>query len=239
MKLSEPRSWIILGLILGLCFAIGFGIGAFPSRWRELQGEKPQHLSLLVSDARLIPQQFFLDYEKATGKSIDVKVVSSFHLFRIESQKADLLFAPLSWLASFPENLKTLPDQTAFHDLLSTDFATMQLAIEFFLPILWKTEKRDDKTHLLFWGFATPSQQGTEAREFLTYLLTSKRRLKEWATVDPDLAFTLQLSNETKDLPPTQKAAQIRSVSLADLVIDQKELQSTIPPVISPSKNEH
>lgn len=227
MKLSESRTWIFMGLILALCFAIGFGIGAYPSRWRELQGEKPQHLSLLVSDPRIIPHQFFLDYEKATGKTVDVKVITSYHLFRTEYQKADLLFAPLSWLANFPD-LKPLPEQPTLHDLLSSDFATLSLEIESFLPVLWKTEHRLEKTHLLIWGFATPASPGSEAREFLQYLLTGRTRLKEWARVNSDINFTLQLTNEIRDFPEAQRAKQIRSVSLADLVIDQKD-QAVIP----------
>lgn len=220
MKLSKLST--LFFVIVAFCFAIGFTMGAFPDRWRELRGEKSGPLLVLTSSPELIPSQFFLDYEKATGNRVELKIVESFHLYKIEAQEADLLFAPLSWLGSFGEILKPLPGQDEFHALLSTDFDTLKLDLEFFLPVLWKTEQRDNQLHLRIWGFATSQSDREEIESLMSFLLTNPVRLQEWSAQMP-YAFTLQESNVLTKFPETQRAQQIRQVSLPNLVIDQKE----------------
>lgn len=212
---------ILLIPTLALCFAIGFGLGAYPQLIRQMLGQESETLLILASDSRLIPYQFLLDYEKATGHSVQVVQIESYHLFRTEAKNADLLFAPLSWLSQFPENLKTLPDQDEFRELLSSDFRTLKLELDFFLPLIWKTENRDNKTHLMIWGFATPQEDLDHSTEFLQYLLTSHSRLKDWAHQIQGLSFTLQASNEIEDFPEDQRAQKFREVSLSNLQIDQ------------------
>jgi hypothetical protein len=185
-------------------------------------GKKPAHLKLLISDGSLIPPSFFLEYEKITGHTIEVQTVVSYHLYRSEAQQADLLFAPLAWLGSFPEILKPLPDSEKFRSELATDFSTLRFDVQHFLPVLWKVQARDQSNHLLFWGFATASDNPpAEIKEFLDFLLSNPVRLRDWAAQVP-LAFTLQISNTTPQFPDSQKASRIREVPLDDLIIDQK-----------------
>jgi len=218
---SLRKIWILLIPTLALCFAIGFSIGAYPQYLRKILGKKSDTVLLLTSDARLVPTQFLLDYEKTTGRSIQVTQVESYHLFRTEARDADLLFAPLSWLSQFPEILKPLPNQGSFKELLSSDFLTLKLDLDFFLPLLWKTEEREDQTQLLIWGFATPQEDTEGLKEFLNFLLTSDARLQEWASQAQGFAFTLQRSNFISDFPENQKAQHFRNVSLPALKIDQ------------------
>jgi hypothetical protein len=218
MKRSK---FIVTFLTVLVCFAIGFGIGAFPDRWQKLQGRPAGHLILLTSGSKILPAEFLYDFEKATGIPVEVKSIESYHLFRTEAQDADLLFAPLAWLGSFPETLKELPSQEDYRHLLSTDFQTLKLDLPYFLPVLWKTEQRENRTHLVIWGFATPKPQSTGLTELLNFLLTSNRRLRDWATVT-GLNFTLEKTDEIKDFPEAQRAQKIRDVSLPNLVIDQK-----------------
>lgn len=217
----KRSNWILVLLTVLLCFAIGFGIGAFPDRWQKLQGRPAGHLVLVTSDPRILPEQFLFDFQKATGIPVEVKSIESYHLFRTEAQQADLLFAPLSWLGSFPEALKELPSQDEYRHLLSTDFQTLKLDLAYFLPILWKTESREGRTHLVIWGFATPKPNSTGISELLNFLLTSDRRLKDWATLT-GLNFTLESTDQIKEFPESQRAQRIRDVSLPNLVIDQK-----------------
>ncbi|MGZ5278431.1 MAG: hypothetical protein ACXWC9_00715, partial [Pseudobdellovibrionaceae bacterium] len=108
-------------------------IGAFPETWQKLRGRNPDKIILLTSGPNLIPQQFVYDFEKATGKSVEIRTIESYHLFKIEAQSADLLFAPLSWLASFPDILSEPPQLPRMLDLLSSDFSSLKLELRFFL----------------------------------------------------------------------------------------------------------
>lgn len=220
--MSLRKLSILLIPTLAVCFLIGFLIGAYPQVIRKISGKDSDALLLLTSDARLIPAQFLLDYEKATGHAIEVVHVESYHLFRTEAQKADLLFAPLSWMAQFSEILKTLPEQEKFKDLLSTDFQTLKLDVDFFLPVLWKTEQRNSSTHLLIWGFASPKEPTDGQRDFLSYLLTSETKLKEWAPQVKDYSFTLQITDTLPVFPVEQRAQKFREVSLPSLIIEQR-----------------
>lgn len=212
---------LFFGLV-GICFVIGFSIGAFPDRWRELKGERSDTLVVLLSDKNLLPVQFLLDFEKATGTRVEIKIVDSYHLYRTEAGQSDVLFAPLSWLGNFAEILKPIPGQNEFQGLLSSDFLTMKFDLNFFLPVLWKTEiQADNREHLLIWGFATPNPQKSEIYDLIAFLLNNRIRLQEWSQFMP-LAFTLEESNSLEAFPEKQRADQIRQVSLPNLVIDQK-----------------
>jgi hypothetical protein len=162
-----------------------------------------------------------MDLSKATGNRVELKVVESFHLYKIEAQQADVLFAPLSWIASFPEILRSIPDQNEFHKLLSTDFVSLKLDLNLFLPVLWKTEAKENKLHLLIWGFATSQDEKDEVQGLLNFLLTNNARLIDWAKNTP-LAFTLQETNTLTGFPEAQRAQMIRKVSLPNLIIDQQ-----------------
>ena len=220
----SPRMKII-GVVLStflLCFAIGFGIGALPNQWRALFGKHSTNLKLLVSDASLIPKDFLYEYEKISGHQVEVQSIVSYHLYRSEAQQADLLFAPLVWLGNFSEILKPLPQNEKWRSALATDFSTLKLATSHFLPVLWKSEQRENHTHLLFWGFATTQEEpSSEVQELLDFLLSNPARLGEWASRVP-LAFTSQSSNTMPDFPALQKAESFRQVHLEDLTIDQK-----------------
>jgi hypothetical protein len=216
------KIWILLIPTLALCFALGFAIGAFPNQFRQLIGKKSHHLTLLTSEARLVPLSFVLAYEKATGHSVQIKEIPSYHLYKIEAQNADLLFAPLAWLNQFPETLKPLPDEQSLRDFLSNDFQSMKLELPFFLPLLWKTEKKSDGVHLQIWGFSLASDNRVEAFDFLQFLLSNSSRIQDWSNLLPDFRFTLQSSNELKDFSNDQRAQRIRDVSLPTLIIDQK-----------------
>lgn len=216
---------ILFSLVIAFCFAIGFGIGAFPDQWRKLRGERPDTLVVLLSGSDLIPTQFFLDFEKATGNRVEIKIMESYHLYRTEAGTADLLFAPLAWFGSFSEILKPLPAQDEFHQLLSSDFISMKLELSYFLPVLWKTENQSDgRQHLLIWGFATAKPDKDEIHQLLSFLLHNQIRLQEWAQATP-LSFTLQSSNEIQKFPELKRAQTFRDVELPNLVIDQKNDQ--------------
>ncbi len=195
-------------------------MGAFPDRWQKLRGKSSSPLLILTSSPKLIPTEFLLEYEKTTGTPVQVKAIESYHLFRTEAQEADLLLAPLGWLGNFPEILKPLPAQNEFHKLLSSDFESMRLELQVFLPVLWTTENREEQTHLLIWGFATPKED-SKSQDFMQFLLTSERRIQFWS-IHNELKSTLQLSNSMKSFPSELKAERIREVPLSNLVIDQK-----------------
>lgn len=216
------KIWILLIPTLALCFLVGFAIGAFPSQFRKLIGKDTHNLLLLTSDSKLIPAQFLLDYEKATGHSVKVKEIPGYHLFRTEAASADLLFAPLSWLNQFPETLKALPQEETLRELLSSDFRSLKLELTYFLPVLWKTEQKQDGIHLLIWGFSTPNTNKAEVLEFLQFLLTNSLRIQSWAPQVSGYNFTLQSSNDLQDFPMAQRAQKIREVSLPKLIIEQK-----------------
>jgi hypothetical protein len=220
--LTKPsrRTFLFL-LTVGLCFAIGYGIGAFPDRWQKLRGKPSETLVVLSSSHQTLPDQFLLDFEKATGQSVEIKVIESYHLFRTEAGSADLLFAPLAWLGNFPEILMRLPDQANYEMLLSSDFQSLPLELKKFLPVLWKTESKEGQTHLMIWGFSKPQNSQHDVRDLLNFLLTSDRRARDWAKIS-GLNSTLQKSNTISDFPENQKAQKIRDVALPNLVIDQK-----------------
>jgi hypothetical protein len=196
-------------------------MGAFPETWQKLRGHNPDKITLLTSDQKLIPKQFLYDFEKATGKTVELRTVESYHLFKIEAQSVDLLFAPLSWLASFPEILSEPPQLQKMLDLLSTDFASLKLDLQYFLPVLWKPEDKGDKTHLQIWGFATPLESNGTPQDLIFYLLENKNRLRAWAQ-STDLKFTLKATDQIDDFPEAQKSSQLRNLPLPKLVIDQK-----------------
>ena len=137
--MKKKQFWIFFSLTLAICAILGFLIGAFPETWQKLRGRNPDKIVLLTSSAKLIPPDFFYDFEKATGKTVEVKSVESFHLFKIDAQNVDLLFAPLAWLGSFPDILSEPPDLPKMMELLSTDFASLKLDLHRFFPVLWRT----------------------------------------------------------------------------------------------------
>jgi len=215
------RKYFLFSIILVTCAVLGFFIGAFPETWQKLRGRNPDKIVLLTSGPQLIPQQFAYDFEKATGKSVEVRIVESYHLFKIEAQSVDLLFAPLSWLASFPDILSEPPQLPRMQELLSSDFSSLKLELRFFLPVLWRTVEQGQNTHLQIWGFATPLDSSGNPQDFIFYLLENKIRLREWAQ-SMDLKFTLKQTDLIEDFPEQQKASHIRDVPLPKLVIDQK-----------------
>lgn len=217
MKLSKNKALFLLTVFV--CFAIGFAIGAFPDRWQKIRGKPAGQMTLLTSSPTLIPPSALLQFEKATGIPVELKVIESFHLFRTEAKDADLLLAPLSWMSSFPEILVPLPNEEDLRQELSSDFQTMKLDLDFFLPVLWKTEQKDNQIHLLIWGFATPKSRA-EVHSFLNYLLNSNPRLIDWAEFNK-LHFTLQKTNNIEKFPDNQKAQTIREVPLSNLVIEK------------------
>ena len=208
-------------LIFSVCAILGFFIGAFPETWQKLRGRNPDKIVLLTSDPKLIPSQFLYDFQKSTGKTVEVRSIESYHLFKIEAQNVDLLFAPLSWLASFPDILSEPPQLPKMQELLSSDFASLRLELRFFLPVLWRTQNSGDKTHLQIWGFATPLDSNGNPQDLIFYLLESKHRLLQWAHAT-DLKFTLKKTDQIEDFPEAQRAAHLRDVPLQKLVIDQK-----------------
>jgi len=219
--LKKKTFWIFFSLTLTICAILGFLMGAFPETWQKLRGRNPDKIILLTSDQKLIPKQFLYDFEKATGKTVELRTIESYHLFKIEAQNVDLLFAPLSWLASFPDILSEPPQLQKMLDLLSTDFASLRLDLQYFLPVLWKTEDKGDKTHLQLWGFATPLESNGNPQDLIFYLLENKNRLQAWAK-STDLKFTLKATDQIDDFPETQKAGKLRDLPLPKLVIDQK-----------------
>ncbi|MEZ0393123.1 MAG: hypothetical protein ACAH59_12955 [Pseudobdellovibrionaceae bacterium] len=216
------KMWILLILTLALCFGIGFGIGAYPQFLRSLRGEKPDYLVLLTSDTKLIPLKLLLAYEKATGHTVQLKEISTYHLFRTEAASADLLFAPLPWLNQFQTILEPLPHLNELQSLLSTDFISLKLELNFFLPVLWKTAIIDERSHLLIWGFATSNEDQKEVLDFLNFILTSPNQLRDWSAALPEMSFTLDLTNQIESIPESQRADQFRNVSLPGLIIDQR-----------------
>jgi hypothetical protein len=213
--------WIFFSFTLLVCASLGFLIGAFPETWQRLRGRNPDKIVLLTSSERLIPADFFYDFEKATGKTVDVKSIESFHLFKTEAQNVDLLFAPLAWLGSFPEVLSEPPDLPKMLDLLSTDFASLKLDLHRFLPVLWRTSEKDAKTHLEIWGFATPLDSNGSPQDLVFFLLSNRNRLREWAQ-QTDLNFTLKQTDQIDDFPENKKASHLRDIPLPKLVIDQR-----------------
>jgi hypothetical protein len=219
--LKRKYFWIFFSITLGLCAGLGFLIGAFPETWQKLRGRNPDKIVLLTSSEKLIPADFFYDFEKATGKTVDVKSIESFHLFKTEAQNVDLLFAPLSWLGSFPDILSEPPDLPKMLDLLSTDFASLKLDLHRFLPVLWRTTEHDNRTHLEIWGFATPLDSNGSPQDLVFFLLSNQNRLREWAQ-QTDLNFTLRQTDQIDEFPETKKASHLRNIPLQKLVIDQK-----------------
>lgn len=211
----------------------GFLIGAFPETWQKLRGRSQDKILLLTSDSRLIPKQFIQDFEKATGKTVQVKSIESYHLFRTEAQNVDLLFAPLAWLGSFPDILSEPPELPRMMNLLSSDFASLRLDLRYFFPLLWQTvdsgaSSQDRKTHLQIWGFATPLDSAGSPQDLIFFLSENKSRLVEWAKVT-DLKFTLKSTDQIADFPEAQKASHLRDIPLPRLVIDQKLEAVTTP----------
>ncbi len=215
------RRTLLFSFILVACAILGFFIGAFPDAWQKLRGRNPDKIVLLTSDAKLIPAQFIYDFEKSTGKDVEVRTVESYHLFKIEAQNVDLLFAPLSWLASFPEILSEPPGLPKMHELLSSDFSSLKLDLRYFFPVLWRTVEQGQATHLQIWGFATPLDSNGNPQDFIFFLIDSKHRLLEWAQ-NTDLKFTLKKTDTIAEFPEQQKASHLRDVPLPRLVIDQK-----------------
>jgi hypothetical protein len=216
----RPSNWLFL-ITLSLSFAIGFGLGAFPYQWQKFFGGTPQSLVVLLPEARLLPRSFLLDFEKATGIDVDVKVVDTYLVFRSEAQNADLLLAPLSWLGNDPETLSPVVRKDAFHRLLSADFQSLPFELKNFLPVFWKTEFRGEKTHLIIWGFAIPKDRDTEGDKLIEFLIRSKQRLKNW-TMQTGLGSTFQSSNVISDFPDELRALRMRDISLPNLLIEQK-----------------
>lgn len=219
--MKRKTFWIFFVLTFSACAILGFLIGAFPETWQKLRGRNPDKIVLLTSNANLIPAQFLYDFEKSTGKTVEVRAIESYHLFKTEAQGVDLLFAPLAWLASFPEILSEPPQLPKMQELLSSDFASLKLELQYFFPVLWQTSDKDGKTHLQIWGFATPLESSGNPQDLIFYLIESKARLKQWAEAT-NLRFTLKKTDEIEDFPENQKASHLRNLPLPKLMIDQK-----------------
>lgn len=220
--MKVKKFWVLLISTLALCFVIGFWLGAFPQFSKKILGQKSDTIQILTSDSNLLSITSLLAFEKATGIPVELREIPSYHLFKTEAAHADLLFAPLSWMRQFPEILKKFPADQEFHARLSSDFQSLKLGVDFFLPVLWKTEPSGNRTQLLVWGFATPHENSPHIDELLTFLFENESRLKDWANKNPELAFTLQISNDLSDFPEHQRAQKFRQVSLPSLIIDQE-----------------
>jgi hypothetical protein len=213
MKLSKPISKLkyfsfFLGtLVFG--FAAGFFFGAYPEELAQISGRQSHVLTLIFSSEQYVPQKLLQDFEKSTGISYEVKIINSYFSFQSEAQKADLLFIPFSW---FENALPTLIESSSlgkFSHLVSSDFLSMRLSKDLFLPIFWKVEKNE----LLLWGFANGKKESDTKEsvyQLISYLLERPERSRLWteqADVDSCLK-DIRSKHTLRDYPLPQLSIQ-------------------------------
>jgi ABC-type glycerol-3-phosphate transport system substrate-binding protein len=221
MKVSKSVGFLVL--TTAICFAVGFLMGIYPHQVQKFVGAPTSELKILTSHPDLIPQEMIKAFEKETGIQVEVKTAESIHLFRFEGQSADLLLAPLSWMNSFRELLKDLPDSSQTQELIAADFQTLSLPSNLFVPALWTTENKDGKTRLLVWGFAS-FHENSQTKKLLKFLLGSEDQLLNWSKNTP-FKFATELSNQSKNLPKNQRASEIREIPLSTLSIEDQMAQ--------------
>lgn len=233
MKHSKLELKLKYGLFflitIGLCFGIGFLIGAFPDQVKKLQGQNSDPLKILFSDEKMIPRELMLEFEKSSGVRVKIQVAEGFYLFQSEVNKNDLLFAPLSWFGSLKEQTQPHPLFEIYLPKLFPDFFSPRLASTSFLPLFWFIDKipiqtDHDKIHaeLSLWGFFT----GNEKKNFhpqleilMAYLLENPERFARWAEqVHKPTTFPIEKIAESL------RPQQIREYQLSKLkILDRLE----------------
>ncbi len=210
---------VLLFFTLILSASIGFFSGAFPEIWRSIRGYSPDQILVLTSTP-VFPQELLLEYQKKTGKTVVIKIIERYHLFRTEAQRADLLFAPLSWNQGILDFLSESLEDSSLENLQSSDFKTIKINLKSFMPTLWQVNRGSNmEESLTIWGFSIPIESSGNPIDFIRFMISDKKRLLKWSQ-SVDKSFTLKLTDTLDNFDPLKRASAIRGHTLSQLKIE-------------------
>ena len=234
---SRLKINILITLVFSALF--GFLVGAYPEITRFFKGYTNDQITVLTSVA-IFPEGLLQDYQRRTGKTINLKIIESYHLFRTEAQKADLIFAPYSWTRGLQEYLSESFTDSKYSDIQGQDFLISQIDSKTFLPILWKIESDSPQSssiapsplqpnevrqqNLEIYGFSIPLESAGNPTDFIKYFTQNKKRLKIWSQYHK-FNYTLKISDSLDEIPNERKARGIRDTSLSRIKLHQEAPQ--------------
>ncbi len=202
-------------LTLIISGAAGFLIGGFPEITRKIKGYSPDQL-ILLSSRPVFPDSLLIEFERKTGKKIILKVIESYHLFKTEAQKADLIFAPYSWSLEIQDYLMESFTDIKFQNIQGDDFKSSKIDLKSFFPTLWEVQEINSRKMLEIYGFAIPLESSGNPTEFIKFIYSDRKRIIEWSK-EQDLNFTFKLTNQIESLAPNRRALGIRNYPLSEL----------------------
>lgn len=216
----QKKNVLLFLLTLLISGIIGFLVGGFPEITRWIKGYSPDQI-IILSSSPIFPENLLQDFERKSGKTVVLKIIESYHLFKTEAQKADLLFAPYSWTLGVHDFLSDSFNDIKIQNLQSEDFKSTKLDLRSFFPILWevKTEDFTKKRVLEIYGFSVPLESSGTPSDFIKFLCLDRKRLLQWSEKQ-NLGFTLKISNDLEALPANRRASGIRDYPLSELDID-------------------
>jgi hypothetical protein len=224
--MSRSKVFIYCILTLLIAFGIGYSRGAEPDLWRQLLRTDQGQFVILLGGEDALPLETIQRIEKTTGSTIEIRFAGQPNIFNQEISKADLLFAPMSWLGSVANELTPFPDYKRLSKTIASDFLSLKLMPEMVLPILWKVSKPENSpsSHLQIMAFATAKDEGDFPKAALLLiqkLMTEPENLIAWGKSVP-FSMTIEQTNSIKDFPDEKRANRIREINLTTLEIDRK-----------------
>ena len=210
-------------LTLIISGVVGFLVGGFPEITRKIKGYSPDQL-ILLSSKSVFPDSLLIEFERKTGKKIILKVIESYHLFKTEAQKADLIFAPYSWTLGIQEYLTESFNDIKIQSTQGDDFKSSKIDLRSFYPTLWEVKEINSKKILAIYGFAVPLESSGNPIEFIKFIYSDRNRIFEWSK-QQDLNFTLKLTNQIESLSSNRRAMGIRDYPLSELQLETEVQQ--------------
>jgi hypothetical protein len=224
--MSRSKIFLYCILTLLIAFGIGYSRGVEPELWRQLLRTDKGHFVILLGGEDALPLETIQRFERSTGSTVEIRFAGQPHIFNQELAKADLLFAPMSWLGSIANQLTPFPDYQKLSKTIASDFLSLRLMPEMVLPILWKvtTPENSVTSHLQILGFATARDEGDFPKAALLLiqkLIKDPENLIAWGKAVP-FSMTIEQTNSLKDFPDDKRANRIREINLTTLEIERK-----------------